>query len=761
MKLSRWFLPVIVVSYIFIYGALIYGGSGLPYIFDNNETFSSLWHAQSLSNFEISNTKGLADEVFSPHPDASPFVHTHQGNFPRLFAWLIYEFGATTASSQIVVTTLTIGLSTILLAYLFFAQMGNPLIAVVASLVFMTDYLLFSQWQVVTYRVWYGFLFFAMMFSIEKIKNDQKFQWFILLFSASVCLLYFEFVFAAFVGIWCLLWTLFRMHGNFKLVFKTSLAMGVGAFVGLAIFLFQAIAYLGWSDFLRDINLTFSSRNNSGNSIESTLEIFKFFESKRVIFWFNFQDKSSFQSLDAFFRSIVDNDLNAHSPGLVIVFYGLFACWILNNILAKLRLQPNQSQLSNELGLKEIISNYIKVTLDVVAMGSCLSFLYLGSFLTALSINLLIAGPLFLFLKLILSNDIKNWKDSLYGVVFLALTTLLWQASNKQLVPIWDYLYKFNSFQEILLIFLVSILISIQISRLLTEDIWFKQNNTKLLSVLSFMALGMISYGIIYFLSAGYIYSGYISRLAPFTVFISDLVYVVVFSMLVLTVIAEWNSAKKNDFGLVYIIRLLTSVAVLVGLLIFWSVIQVKTVRVFPPNHFDFTKKLASPPYLGSSFIVNNYAAPVAAYTNQWAYMDQKIGNAISINDSSGKLKLLGDDRYLWFADKKTNQSYRRPDYFICVFNQTLGSAVPISRHLSGHSVYLGQGCGNLPLVKLATKLDNAFGLQLVDIDSEGPSSVGFVRWAIVKFDWENGLISGLVWEDENNLSRPRKYLLQ
>jgi hypothetical protein len=202
-------------------------------------------------------------------------------------------------------------------------------------------------------------------------------------------------------------------------------------------------------------------------------------------------------------------------------------------------------------------------------------------------------------------------------------------------------------------------------------------------------------------------------------------------------------------------------VAVLVGLLIFWSVIQVKTVRVFPPNHFDFTKKLSLPPYLGSSFVVNNYAASVAAYTNQWAYMDQKIGNAIFIDDSAGKLKLLGDDRYLWFADKKTNQSYRRPDYFICVFNQTLGSAVPISLHLSGHSVYLGQGCGNLPLVKLATKLDNALGLQLVDIDSEGPSSVGFVRWAIVKFDWENGRSSGLVWEDENNLSRPRKYLLQ
>jgi len=755
MKFSRLFLPVVIFSYVLIYGALIYAGSGLPYVFDNNETFSSLWHAQSLSNFGINNTKGLADEVFSPHLEASPFVHSHQGNFPRLFAWLIYEFGATTAELQIVITTFSIGLGTILLAYLFFAQISSPLIALVACLVFMTDYLLFAQWQVVTYRVWYGFLFFAMMFSIEKIKNSQDFKWFILLFFASVCLLYFEFIFAAFLGIWCVLWTFFRMQRNFKLLFKTISAMGIGALVGFTIFLFQAVIYLGWPDFLRDINLTFSSRNNSLNSMDSVQEIFKFFESKRVIFWFNFQDKSSFQSLDAFFRSIVDNDLSAHSPNIVIIFYGLFFCWIFNNIIAKITLKLNKIQLSNELDFNEIIDNYISSTFVMVAIGLVLCFLYLGSFESAISANkvliLLITVPLFLFLKLILSNDFSHWIDSFFGIIFLALIPLVWHGLNKQLIPIWDYFYKFNSFLEIWLIFLASILIALQIRRLLLENIWFEQSNSKLLSVLSFMLLGLVSYGIIYFLSAGYIYSGYISRLAPFTVFISDLVYVVVFSTLLLTVIAEWNSAKNTSFKLFSTSRFLTSIVFLVGLLMFWSLIQIKAVRIFPPTHFDFTKKLSSPPYLGSSFVVNNYAAPIAAYTDQWAYMDPKIGSAISIKDSVGNTKLLGDDRYLWFADKKTNHSYRRPDYFICVFSQTLVSAVPISQHLSGNSFYLGQGCNNLPLVKLSTQLDNSFGLRLVEIDSEGLASVGFVRWAIVKFDWDKG--GGLVWEDETDVS--------
>jgi hypothetical protein len=762
MKLSRWFLPVVVYSYVLIYGALIYAGSGLPFVLDNNETFSSLWHAKSLSKFGINNTKGLADEVFSPHLEASPFVHSHQGNFPRLFAWLIYEFGATTAELQIAITTFTVGLGTILLAYLFFAQISSPLIALIASLVFMTDYLLFAQWQVVTYRVWYGFLFFAMMFSIEKIKCDQYIRWFVILFAASACLLYFEFIFATFVGVWCLLWTFFRLHHNYKHVFKTVLAMASGAFVGFAIFLFQAIVYLGWSDFLRDINLTFSSRNNSSISIHSEQEIFKFFESKRVIFWFNFQDNSSFQSLKAFFRSVVDNNLSAHSPSLVIIFYGLFACWLVNNILAKLKLlQPDNIQMSNRLSLLKIIENYITSSLMLLTMGLIyLVFLYSGSLELALNIDkifiLLIAVPAFLFLKLIISKDFTKWKTALYGLTTLVLFQLLWQASNKQLISIWDYFHNFNSFLLIWLIFLAIILISLQICRLLAEDPEFEKNNSKLLSVLSFMLTGLSSYGVIYYLSAGYIYSGYTSRLAPFIVFASDLVYVVVFSMLVLTIIAEFNSAKKKSFELSCLAGLLISITVLVGLLFFWGEVQVKSVKIFPPTHFDFTKKLSSPPFYGSSFVTNNYAAPVATYTNQWAYMDSKIGNAIFVKDSYGKLKLLGDDRYLWFADKKTNEAYRRPDYFICVFFQTLGSAIPISQQLSGQSAYFGQGCDSLPLVKLASKLNNSLGLKLVEIDSEGPDSVGFVRWAIVKFDWDNRLGGGLVWEDKTDISETR-----
>src|SRR4030095_12345844 len=151
----------LLAAYILLYGGLLLATDFLPYVLDNNETFSSLWHAANLFNFGVSQSWGLADETFSPHPEAHPYVHTHQGNFPRLFAFLIYIAGARTAEAQIAITTFTVGLAAIGLIYAFFARITNPWFAFTVCAVFMTDYLLFAQWHVVTYRVWHSFFLFG------------------------------------------------------------------------------------------------------------------------------------------------------------------------------------------------------------------------------------------------------------------------------------------------------------------------------------------------------------------------------------------------------------------------------------------------------------------------------------------------------------------------------------------------------------------------------------------------------------------------
>lgn len=119
---QRNFIRIITITffYLIIFSWVLYQSNGIPYVMDNNETYSSLVHATSIEKFGVSHSKGLADEVFSPHVSAHPYVHSHQGNYPRLYSWVIYKLGATTPAQQIVVTTFTIGLAALLFAFAFF-----------------------------------------------------------------------------------------------------------------------------------------------------------------------------------------------------------------------------------------------------------------------------------------------------------------------------------------------------------------------------------------------------------------------------------------------------------------------------------------------------------------------------------------------------------------------------------------------------------------------------------------------------------------
>jgi hypothetical protein len=110
---------------------------------------------------------------FAYHAAAHPFVHTHQGNFPRLFAFAIFALGATSVQSQIVVTTFTVGLAGVVLAYVFFSRIADPLLATIFCLLLITDYVLVAQWQVVTYRVWHLFFVFSSLLCVHLLAQRQ------------------------------------------------------------------------------------------------------------------------------------------------------------------------------------------------------------------------------------------------------------------------------------------------------------------------------------------------------------------------------------------------------------------------------------------------------------------------------------------------------------------------------------------------------------------------------------------------------------
>src|SRR3974390_2959737 len=85
---------IVLFLYVIYYVVLITWGHGVPYVMDNNETYSALLHAHNLWNFDFFRSFGLADDVASPLRAAHPVIHTHQGDFPRLFAFMLYVFGA-------------------------------------------------------------------------------------------------------------------------------------------------------------------------------------------------------------------------------------------------------------------------------------------------------------------------------------------------------------------------------------------------------------------------------------------------------------------------------------------------------------------------------------------------------------------------------------------------------------------------------------------------------------------------------------------
>jgi hypothetical protein len=144
-----------------VYGLLLGATGGVPYVTDGNESFSMLIHASNLYHFPLSQTFGLTDEAMSPDPAAHPYVYTHQGNFPRVFSFVLYVLGARSVESQIVITTFTVGLLSLFLIYHFFTTIsstGSPW-----RRVGVPDRLPAVRWQVNTYRVWHGLFFLALL----------------------------------------------------------------------------------------------------------------------------------------------------------------------------------------------------------------------------------------------------------------------------------------------------------------------------------------------------------------------------------------------------------------------------------------------------------------------------------------------------------------------------------------------------------------------------------------------------------------------
>jgi hypothetical protein len=259
----------------------------------------------------------------------------------------------------------------------------------------------------------------------------------------------------------------------------------------------------------------------------------------------------------------------------------------------------------------------------------------------------------------------------------------------------------------------------------------------------AFLGTAFAGYLVAFLLSPGYVYSGYRARFAPLTVFHSSLICAFVIYALVVVAVPRMAGAPRPGVGVARAAVRLEPVlrvfaAVVAALMVwYWLAMQVAYAKVLLPDSYSFLRKLSHAPYAGSTFIANIYTGPVAAMTGTWAYLHADAA-AGKLRHDGDVLRLERDTSYLWFADRHTNPAYDHPRYFLCVMQQTMErvNAELLRREGEGPPV---EGCGANRLVQLARDQVPATtypGMTLVEMDTEGPSRVGYLRWAIVRFDW-------------------------
>jgi len=198
---------------------------------------------------------------------------------------------------------------------------------------------------------------------------------------------------------------------------------------------------------------------------------------------------------------------------------------------------------------------------------------------------------------------------------------------------------------------------------------------------LIFFFVGLFSYAVIYVLSPGYVFSGYSERLAPFAIFfLSSIPAIAIFGIsLASRRFSAWLFRGDKGASQFWGWGIVPSSAIfaVAVIFLFWAKVQIYYARMFPSDHVAFAKTLALPPFKRASFGVGNYAAVVAYYTGNWAYMDMTFGTAMS--DPKNPLdEHLKDKTALWFADWKSSGAYSSPTYYACMKPQSFDSALAL-----------------------------------------------------------------------------------
>lgn len=599
---------IVLAAYLLLYGSLLVWTRGYPYVFDNNESYSSLWHARSLYENGVGQTKGLTDEVFSPSPAASPYIHSHQGNFPRLFTFLLYALGLHTIGPQIWVTTFTVGLAALWFAFRFFSRLINPLYAALTCLVMMTDYLFFTQWQVGLYNIWHGFFFFSSLLCVQTLGTTGRHgRWFVLALLNFAALFYWEYVFTAFVTALCGLYALVLYWRRFRLVGLVAAAGAAGAALAAGVLLAQLTAFMGWANVMEDVRLTLTARNAAADP--ALLErVTSFYRDHHIIFWFNFFEAAPLRTLPALWSSLLVFHLKYYSPALLYAATVLGAGWGLGRrrwtgwwrllpLVLFAGLAVWAFRWTGEAFDESLRSEYLLTPGGPAILAAEKPLLVL---LTGLALACAVLGR---------STLLGHWGGRSAGLLPYLLCGTLAYAATYRLFTGYIYSGYLHRFVP-LPVFLAAPL------------------------------LGLMLYALAQAARHGLRRAALRRRNAP----------------------AAGGVATRA----LHLLPAALAGAALAGCFAHWTLLQATYARIAPADSYAFLARLDDPSLKGRSVVTNVYPAPMAARTGSWGYSDTSLFSG-TLRLTPRGFEVERDLKYLWFADRDTNPAYLKPALAVTV----------------------------------------------------------------------------------------------
>jgi len=819
-------LALVIGCYVAVASWLLIVGELRPYVYDNNESYSSFWHGYNLYHFGLRSGAGLADESFSPHAGAHPFVHTHQGNVPRLFSFALYALGLRTVEAHIVATTFTLGLLSVVLAFAFFRVVGGTLFATITGLLMATDYVFVAQWSVVTYRVWHGLLLFGALLAVTRRAAGRRRLDDAMLFLCSVGLFYYELVFAAFAGLTVVLFAAWWHRAERRTLAWLATLMGAGAAVSVGVLVVQLVSFLGWSVAARDFYLTFLARNVGSKDAGSLAALDRFYQSNPIVFWYNLVDTAGFRLPERFAQHVLSAHFQVYTPLLTLLVLLTVGGWLLGmmgarvgrvlsaasaltlNRVATYRRTSNQvarlvrtgfvgdvrtrllrlqlrADVTPSPGLTEFATrassslassssasySFVSFSLPIVPSAVVAAIVGLGSAAYQLAVArdtaflgrsvpsgwssgmgpAIVAAVITITLYVMWRRRSPDTAPSLRTTLGIGGCLLVVALVVRRAVGLYDQAFA-PLWYEALSLWLPTWLsragvfaaTAVGTTLLLRPDLMLDRRTVaRLVPLVAYLAAGFGAFVVIYYLSPGYVVSGYLRRSAPLLVFVAGPLLGLALTLLVLV---AWQALRRHPcrhgvhdgmlgqhqsgrLGLAGRRALgLAAAGTAVLFVVQWGHTQLAYAQLLPPTQFAWLGQLAEPPLAGKTSVSNMYGAPIAAYTGEWSYVDQTIGRVEirEINDSPVVAQEL--QTYVWFADRGRNPAYARPDVYVCMRQQ--GMTTALARVTGDYSAMLP--CENVPLVALAASGGHSYlGLELVGRD---PSPLD--SWAIVALDW-------------------------